>query len=352
HGSDVARLDTLGVALLRLGKKDDAARVFLRVMDLAPGDRSAAAGLGKIALHADRLAEAESLLTLAGPDEAGATDDLFATRLRRSDWAGAAKLAEDAGQAGRVAQLEKLAESAPYAMPGEPREVTLLWNRPHPVPLVRVKLDGQSVLMALDTGANDVMIDRSASRRLSVPLLPGEWQTFWMGSRSAVRGAMVRRLEIGGLKIENVPAGVLDLGRWTLIVNPQGERVAGIIGLGALRHFTPTLDYRRNRLVLRPAGAMFKLPEGTERVPFEIWGENELTVWGTIGGGRKMAMVIQTGLPGCGIAAPSEVFEELGLKPGGVAKMIKSMGALLTGQSWTEVSASSVAVGPVVKNRV
>jgi hypothetical protein len=128
--------------------------------------------------------------------------------------------------------------------------------------------------------------------------------------------------------------------------------VAGIIGLGALRHFTPTLDYRRNRLVLRPAGAMFKLPEGTERVPFEIWGENELTVWGTIGGGRKMAMVVQTGVPGCGVAAPSEVFDELGLKPGGVAKMIKSVGALLTGQPWTEVTAPSVAVGSVVKNRV
>ena len=352
HPADAARLDTLGVALLRLGRKDDAARVFQRVMELSPGDRAAAAGLGKIALHADRLAEAESLLALAGPDEPGVVADLYAVRLRRGDWNGAAKLAEEAGQPGRVAQLEKLAAAPPYAIAGEPREVTLLWSRPHPVPLVRVKLEGESVLMALDTGANDILVDRSASRRLSVPLLAGEWPTFWMGSRSAIRGAMVRRLEIGGVRIENVPAGVLDLGRWSLLVHPQGERVAGIIGLGALRRFTPTLDYQKNRLVLRPPGRPFTPGVNATRVPFEIWGENELTVWGTIGGGRKMAMVVQTGIPGCGIAAPSEVFEELGLKPGGVAKMIKSMGALLTGRSWTEVSAPSVSVGAVVRNRV
>lgn len=352
HSNDAARLDTLGVALLRLGRKDDAARAFHRVMELAPGDRAAAAGLGKIALHLDRLAEAESLLVLAGPDEPGVVADLYAARLRRGDWAGAAKLAEEAGQPGRAAQLEKLAEAPPYVLAGEPREVTLLWSRPHPVPLVRVKLEGESVLMALDTGANDIVVDRSASRRLSVPLLAGEWPTFWMGSRSAIRGAMVRRLEIGGVRMENVPAGVLDLGRWSLLVHPQGERVAGIIGLGALRRFTPTLDYQKNRLVLRPQGRPFTAGPNATRVPFEIWGENELTVWGTIGGGRRMAMVVQTGVPGCGVAAPSEVFEELGLKPGGVAKMIKSMGALLTGQSWTEVSAPTIAVGPVVKNRV
>lgn len=352
HGDDIARLDTLGVALLRLGRKDDAARVFGRVMALAPHDPAAAAGLGKIALHAGRLAEAESLLALAGPDEPGAVADLYAARLRRGDWKGAAALAEDAGQPGRVTQLEALAESPPYARAGEPRAATLLWSRPHPVPLVRVKLEGESVLMALDTGASDVLVDRSAARRLSVPLQSGEWSAFWLGTRTAVRGGMVRRLEIAGAKLENVPAGVLDLGRWSLMVNPQGERVAGVIGLGALQRFTPTLDYRRNRLVLHPGGESFAAPDGAVRIPFEIWGESELMVWGAIGGGRKMAMVVQTGLPGCGVAAPSEVFEELGLKPGGVAKMIKSMGALLTGQPWTEVTAPSVAVGPVVRNKV
>lgn len=351
HSSDVAKLNPLGDALLRLGRKDDAAKIFGRVMAAAPGDPTAAAALGKLALFQDRLAEAESLLALGGDDPA-VLADLYAARLRRGDWAGAAPLAEVSGQAGRAAQFEALAAAPTYVIEGEPHEVVLLWNRPHPVPLVRVKLEGQSVLMALDTGASDLIVDRSAARRLNIPLLAGEWPTFWMGGRVAVRGATVRRLEIGGVRIENVPAGMMDLGRWSLLVNPQGERVAGIIGLGVFRRFTTTLDYQKNRLILRPLDAAWTPAPGAARVPFEIWGENELTVWGTIGGGRKMAMVVQTGVPGCGIAAPSEVFEELGLKPGGVAKMVKSVGALLTGSPWTEITAPSVSVGPVLKNRI
>jgi hypothetical protein len=352
HGDDPGKLDTLGVALLRLGRKADASRVFRSVIERSPADRAAAAGLGKIALHAGRLGEAESLLAVAGTEEPGVLNDVYALRLRRGDWAGAAKLAEEAGQPGRVPLLEKLAETPPYQLEAEPKEVRLIWSRTHPVPLIRVKLEGESVLMALDTGAGDVVVDRSVARRLNVQLLPGEWPAFWMGSRVPLRSALVRHLEIGGVRLENVPGGVHDLGKWTLQLNPYGERVAGVIGIGVLRQFTPTLDYERNRLLLLPGGTAPASGPGASRVPFEIWGENELMVYGTIAGGRRMAMAVQTGIPECGIAAPAEVFEELGLKPGGVAKMMKSVGALFTGRAWTEVAAPSVAVGPILKNSV
>jgi hypothetical protein len=51
-------------------------------------------------------------------------------------------------------------------------------------------------------------------------------------------------------------------------------------------------------------------------VPFEVWGESELMVYGSLAGGRRMAMMIQTGVPNCGVGAPREVMEEIGVKPG------------------------------------
>ena len=91
HGDDPARLDSLGAALLRVGRVTDARKLFERVMTIKPGDAAASAGLGKLAMWADRLSEAESLLTVAG-DDPDVLADLYATKLRRGDWAGAATM--------------------------------------------------------------------------------------------------------------------------------------------------------------------------------------------------------------------------------------------------------------------
>lgn len=346
HGADPTRLDSLGVALLRLGRSDEAERVFRRSLAIAPGSAAARAGLGKRALFAGRLAEAESLL--AGLDDPDAARDRFAARLRRGDYRGAAAIAEEAGEAGRAPLLEALAEAPCYRIGGRP-EAVVPWTRSWPVPLVRVRLNGQSVLMALDTGAEDLILDESAARRCGVRLLPSRHLTFWNGSRAAVRNALVERLEIGGIRVERVPAGTLPLGGWSIELNPHAERVAGVIGLELLRRFTTVLDYRRSRLELsaRPAAA-----PGAARVPFEIWGAAELTVHGSLAGGRRMAMVVQTGVPGCGVAAPAEVFEELGIKPGVLSRLVRGAGSWLRGRPWTQVTVPSVSLGAVVADRV
>jgi hypothetical protein len=163
---------------------------------------------------------------------------------------------------------------------------------------------------------------------------------------------LVKRVEIGGVRIENVPAGVLGLRRWSIEANPQGERLAGAIGLNLLRRFTPTLDYKNMRLELRPAGAEIAAASDAVRVPFEVWGESELTVYGTLAAGRRMAMVVQTGIPACGVAAPREGFEEVGVKAGMLSRMVKGAGRVLQGHSWTAVAVPTVAVGPVVKDKL
>ena len=352
HGEDVARLDSLAVALLRLGRAEEATKLFRRTLALAPADGAALAGLGKLALHADRAAEAESLLALADTTDGDVLGDLYCARLRRGEWLAAAATAPGINAGGRVELLERMAETPPLALTAGPDQITLLWSSAYPTPLVRVKVEGQSVLMALDTGASGVLIDKSAARRLGVSPVGGDFTTLWLGGMNVVSGAMLKRVEISGMRLENVPAGIIDLKNWSLMVNPQGERVAGVLGLSVLRRFTPTLDYDKNRLILRRPGVAWTPGPKAQRVPFEVWGEDEIMVSGTIGSGRRMAFIVQTGLPACGIAAPSEVFDEVGLKPGGVAKLMKSMGSMLSGRPWTEVTAPAVSVGPVLKNKV
>jgi hypothetical protein len=352
----VARLDTLAVAHLRLGNLDDAKRLFERVLPMAPDDETASAGLGKILLFRGDPVGAESLLARASGRVPGATEDLYAARLRSGRGADDEALAAAVGQTGRAALLRRLAETGePWRIQG-PGRVEIPWSRAWPVPLVKVKLNGQIVLFAIDTGVTDILLDPSAARRCHVTLLPEQAPVFWSGARVAGQNAVIQRLELGGLRLEHLPAAATSLRRWSLEVNPEGETVAGVIGLDLLERFTPTLDYRRHVLVLqRPGSAGRPVAGGGSeplRVPFELWGAGELTLYASLNGGRRMAMVLATGLPGCGVGAPQEVFEEVGVRPGPASRVMQSAGSALRGSGWAEVQVGTVAVGPLVRDKV
>jgi hypothetical protein len=354
RGEDAARLDTLGVALLRLARVDDATRIFRRVLDTHPDDPTAQAALGKLALFADRLGEADSLLSLAvaRDRERGWVADLYAVKVRRGEYAAAAQLAEELGDHGRAEMLNVLAATTPIRLAAGPAEARIPWVRKYPVPLVKVKINGQSMLMGLDVGARDLLIDPAVVRRAGVQTFPAQSLVSWLGTRVAAANALVTRLEIGPMRIEEVPASVVSLRKWSLSVNPQSDQVMGVIGLSVLRQFHPTFDYPGAVLVLRRPGEPIVPVADSRTVPFEMWGENDITVWGHIAAGRRMAMTVQTGIPECGVAAPAGVFQELGLKAGGVTKLMSKAGSWLGGPSWAKVGVPTITVGPVTSGKV
>lgn len=352
HGADPARLDSLGAALLRLGRFAECDSIYSRALALAPGDLEAQAALGKIALFHDRLDAADRLLSAAANDLPAARHDLFALYVRRERWADAADLCEAVDQTGRRDLLRRLAEKPSLVLTGGPDRARLTFVRATPVPLVRVRINGQSALVAVDTGVSDLLLDVSFARRIKVPLTAARFPQFWNGSHIVTQGALVEKLDLGGIKMERVPAGVLPLRKWSLEINPYSEQVVGAIGISVLRRFSPTLDYRAQILELRrPGFADIPSPEAL-RVPFEVWGENEIMVYGSLAGGRRMGLVVQTGLPDCGIGAPAVVLEEIGIKPGAISRMAKGAGQWLQGRPWAEVTVPSVTVGPVAKDKV
>ncbi len=349
HPGDATRLVSLGQALLRMGREADAERILRRALAIRPADHDGMAALGRIALLQSRLAEAESLLTLAG-DAEGAPGDLYRTMLRRHEWAAAAERAEAQGEAGRRELLEKLASlPAPAKLEG-PDVVPLVLKRAFPVPLLSIKVNGRVVLAALDPGATELLLDPSLVRLMKLPVVPGERNVGWNGTRVSARNAMVPKLELGAYALADVPAAVTPLHRFSLDANPQGPDVQAIVGLPVLERFLVTLDLAAQKIELRRPDA--PAPSGGAHVPLERWGENEMMVWGSIAGGRRMAFWVGSGLPNAGLGAPKETFDEVGLQAGKMANLVRGMGTMLQGRPWTQVLVPTISVGSVVQGRL
>lgn len=364
RADDPARLDTLAVALLRVGRTAEAEALFRRVLAMAPGDPAAMASLGKLALFANRLDTADSLLVPARGVE-GALADLYASRLRRRDWLATAKLAEAVGDPGRTELLAHLA--SPELEPNErvpdgpgapaitvlsgPERAVVRLERTWPVPLVKAKLNGRPVLMAVDVGVADCLLDESVARVCDVKTLASQYAVLWNGGRQAVTAAWIRDLEVGGMRVATVPAGVLALRRYSLSVNPQAPTVAGVIGVNVLRRFGFALDWRRGELELVRSGAAPASGAAAVRVPFQWWGESELMVQGTLNGGRRMWLMLGTGLPG-GVGASQDVFDEIGVRPGSVSKALRSANAVLQSHPWAQVGVPVATVGAVAASKL
>ncbi len=349
HGADPDRLLALGQALVRLGRWNDARKVLPRVLAARPGDRTALAALGKIALYHHDLVQAESLLVAAG-DADGAERDLYAARLRRGDWQGAAGLAEALGDEGNLAMLERLSSMEAYQLLPAREPASIGFKRAFPVPLVNVELNGQQVLAAIDPGCPSVLVHTSTMRAAKLEVVPGERSVFWIGSHVAARSAIARSIEIGGFEFTNVPVAATSLHRYSMDVNPMGRDIGLVIGLPLLERLGVTIDFKSQRLEMsRPGTAV---TASGARVPFDRLTENQLVVWGSIGGGRRMSMIVGTGLPGAGFGGPSDVFEELGLKSGKMSNLMRGPGMALHGRPWVQVGVPTLTVGSIAGERV
>jgi hypothetical protein len=65
-----------------------------------------------------------------------------------------------------------------------------------------------------------------------------------------------------------------------------------------------------------------------------------------------MALIVQSGLPACGVAAPIDVLAEVGIKPGKMSKVLKGASTVLQGAPWAGVTVPTVTVGPLVRTKM
>lgn len=351
HANEPAALDSLASALFRVDKLSEAEAIHRRALELSPERRETMAGLGKVLLMLGRTEEAARLLEQAAPAD-GAEADLYLAKLRLSDWRGAAALAEAANDAGRVPLLTRMAEEGAFRMSEKgPQQTRIGFQRLWPVPLVRAKINGHLVVLALDPASSELLLDPASLRIHGVERVEGERGLFWNGSRVAVKNGWVRKLDLGGIALEGVPCGVLALQKYSLAVNPQGRYIQGVLGMSVLKRFGLTIDMGQQRLELRRPGVAYT-PQSGPSVPFEWWGEHELTVYGSLAGGRRMAMLFGTGLPEAGVGLAEETASELGLKSTTLSRWVKGAGVWLQGRPWAPLMVPTVAIGSVVQDKV
>ena len=139
-------------------------------------------------------------------------------------------------------------------------------NRPPRFPLARVLLNGYASLALVDTGSSVTVLDYWGATRMGVnPIGPDFIRTAVMtpGGTAAQILGVARSLELGDIRFETVPVGILDDARKsTGHLWMDGFRIETILGgnvLGALAYYTVNLP--REKFIACTRGAYQPDPE-------------------------------------------------------------------------------------------
>lgn len=270
-----------------------------------------------------RFAEAASAAEEAAanqPNSADALAKLARIRLYQHRESEAAELARkaDALAPGNpiVAQVLAIAQVRGKGFSGDAYQVenptavgTVQFVATDPLPTMRVTIGGREATFLLDTGAPDIMLKQSFAEELGLPLTDAGVGTFAGGRQAKVQRTVVPELEIGGLKLRNVPAGVNAAAGL--------QQVDGIIGTGLLMHFLSTIDYCSGRLVLAPRSTA---PDFQQRalaaqanvVPIWLVGDHFIFARGALNQAEGL-FLIDTGLSGGGLVATKATLDAAGV---------------------------------------
>jgi hypothetical protein len=183
-----------------------------------------------------------------------------------------------------------------------------------PLPVVHVTIGGREATFLIDTGGPDIMVRRPLAEALGLPITAGGLGTFAGGRHAQVDHTVVPEIEIGGVRIRNVPAGVnASADR----LNLPGVKLDGVIGTGLLMHFLSTIDYCGGKLVLAPrsGSAAFEAraaANGANVVPFWLVADHFMFARGKMNQADGL-FYIDTGLAGGGLVASKATLDAAGV---------------------------------------
>ncbi|MCU7934843.1 MAG: aspartyl protease family protein [Candidatus Thiodiazotropha sp. (ex Dulcina madagascariensis)] len=221
----------------------------------------------------------------------------------------------------RQKQLSLFENAPPYIIEGE--DVTDIdFVILDPLPVVKARINGsEPVNFVIDTGGDDVFIDKDFAREINVdgvgkvPVASG----VFAGNKGAMCFAKIDALDVGDMRINNIPATITDLQPIESLVF-DGMPVKGIIGTRFLMHFLPTIDYKNKKLVLRRATdgnrkRFFDCLSSTicESIPFYLVHSHLMFAQGSFNGKNKGLYLIDTGLADAGFLSSQTVLKKSGV---------------------------------------
>lgn len=314
----------------RAGEFAAAASGYHRVLEADPANPEALAGAGSVALLGNRLGEARTWLERLLAGSAGdprALTQLAEAAYRQDDFAAAARWWNQfaAGAAapqrglieGVASKLAAFRGMAPYQAVSREPQTRVPFLITDPVPMVSGKPGGgPAVPFLLDTGGHEVMIDQAIARDLRLPEYGSAAATGAGGRTATITHSLLPTLELGGLRIHNLPAHIMDL---TVLGEVEGLPVRGVIGTAFLYHHLATVDYPGGALILRPrtpaqsrSFAQRAVREGQHVIPFWLAGTHLILARGSVNGSGPLLLLVDTGLKGAAFTGPPRTLSKAG----------------------------------------
>ena len=319
--------------LFQSGKFAEAGEIYARIVAQDPNDYAAIVQLGRIALLANRLDDAQMWLDRAialHPDDADAKVMLAEAFWRRDDFqkAAAALNGVDVSSnqllitqypALNVAKLESFKGETPYEVQGEGQVTRVKFLKTDPLPLVSVRVNGgDEVTFFIDTGGSEVALDTEFAKELGLPQFGDVQGTFSGGQNAKVQQTRIDSLALGDWTVKNLPAITIALRQ--LSESFGVKRIDGILGTTLFYHFLTTLDYPQGELVLRRKDARSvqqfaaEVIDGSVAVPFWMASDHFMVGWGRVETLPPTLLFVDTGLAGAGAKLAESVIKQAGIK--------------------------------------
>ena len=307
--------------LFEAGRFAEAGEIYTRLVAQDPIDQSTVLQLGRIALLANRLDDAEKWLERAltlKPDNTDAKIMLAEAFYRGDDFQKAAsaldgvdvatnKLVTEQYPTLNVAALQSFKGQTPYELQGNGQVTRLKFvNTTGPLPVVSVRVNGgEEVIFFIDTGGSEVALDTDFAKELGLTQF-GEMQgTFSGGEHAKVGQSRINSFTVGDWTVHNLPVVTLALRQ--LSAGLGVKRIDGCIGITLLYHFLATLDYPKGELVLRRKTAeslkQFAAEASADRVAIPFWmaSDHFMVGWGRVETMPPTLLFVDTGLAGAGV---------------------------------------------------
>lgn len=278
--------------LFQRGDFLDATTAYTRALMANPSDLDAELGLASIRLFENDLAGAKPLLhSLLVSDPQNAR----ATRL--------------------LAELERREAEATQRATIEGGESVVPFLTDNPLPVVRATVNGIDANLLVDTGG-DVDLEPALAEKAAVATVESGMGNFAGGLRAPTRRGMLRSLTLGSATAYDVPVHVFPTHAAALFDN---VKIDGVVGTTLLERFLVTIDYPRNRLVLRPRSAAVSsafLARATDAraaiVPFYLVGDHFVIAPARVNGAGNL-FLFDSGLAGGGVMPSSALIGAAGI---------------------------------------
>lgn len=215
-------------ALYERGDFSGAAAAYAEILQANPSDREAELGLASIRLFENHLAAAKPLL-------------------------GAVLAADpqDARASGLLAELERRQAEAARRATIDGGESVVPFLTAVPLPVVRATVNGVTANLLVDTGG-DVDLEPALAAKARVATVDSGMGNFAGGMKAPTKRGVVRSLTLGSATAYDLPVHVFPTHAAALF---SGTKIDGVVGTTFFERFLTTMDYPRNRLVLRPRSA-------------------------------------------------------------------------------------------------